>query len=394
MKRKIFGAAALALFAAEAHAQSSVTLYGIMDTGIAYTNNQSASGVRGTGHSEWAQTANFATNSLWGLKGTDDLGGGLSALFHLESSFNINNGQPYYAGTIFGRQAYVGLQDNTYGTLTLGRQYDSVIDFLGPIALANYGEGDNIAAHPFDNDNIDDSFYLNNAVKYETPTIGGFQFESLYAFSNAAGGFSNDRAYSFGLSYSNGPVNLAAAYMQLNNGAGGFADNNTTGALTTNAIPSFPAQSQRVMGAGGNYTFGKATLGAVWTHTLFTNASATFDSGTATPGTLMFNDLHFDNFEVNAHYQLTPAVTLAGAYTFTQAAYSGPVGSADPKWHQVTLMADYALSKRTDVYAEAIYQHSYGAAAGMPLSSAMISGLNPSSTNNQIASAVGIRLQF
>jgi predicted porin len=394
MKRKIIGAAALAVFAVEAHAQSSVTLYGIIDTGIAYTNSQSASGVPGTGHSAWQQTSNFATNSLWGLKGTEDLGGGLSALFNLQSSFNINNGKSYYPSTIFGRQAYVGLQDNQYGTLTFGRQYDSVIDFLGPIALSNYGEGNNIAAHPFDNDNLDDSFYLNNTVKYETPTYAGFQFESLYAFSNQAGGFSNNRAYSFGLSYANGPVNLAAAYMQINNGAGGFLANNTTGALSSNDSPSFPGQSQRVMGAGGNYTFGKATLGAVWTHTLFTNASATFDSGTATPGTLMFNDLHFDNFEINAHYQLTPVVMLSGAYTFTQAAYSGPVGSADPKWHQVTLMADYSLSKRTDVYVEAIYQHAYGAAAGMPLSSAYISGLSPSSTNNQVAAAFGIRTQF
>ncbi|MEA3119783.1 MAG: ral bacterial porin, family [Paraburkholderia sp.] len=394
MKKKVIGAAALAVFAVAAHAQSSVTLYGLIDTGIVYSNSQSTSGVPGTGHSAWQENSSMLSNSVWGLRGSEDLGGGLSAIFRLENGFSINSGKTYYPGTIFGRQAYVGLQDSKYGTLTLGRQYDSVVDFLGPIALSNYGDGNNLAAHPFDNDNVDDSFYINNAVKYETPTIAGLQFESLYAFSNAAGGFSNDRVYSFGLSYSTGPVNLAAAYMQINNGAGGFLDNKTTGALSSNDSPSFPAQNQRVMGAGGNYTFGKATVGALWTHTLFANASSTYDSGMATPASLMFNDLHFDNFEVNAHYQLTPAISFAGAYTFTQAAYSGPAGSADPKWHQVTLMADYSFSKRTDVYAEGVYQHSYGAAAGMPLSSAYINGLTPSSTNNQVAATVGIRTRF
>ncbi|HWX11378.1 MAG TPA: porin [Trinickia sp.] len=395
MKKKVIGAAALAVFAAAAHAQSSVTLYGLIDTGIVYTNNQSATGAPGTGHSNYQESSSLLSNTVWGLKGSEDLGSGLNAIFRLENGFNLNNGKTTYAGTIFGRQAYVGLQDNKYGTLTFGRQYDSVVDFLGPIALSNYGDGNNLAAHPFDNDNVDDSFYIDNSVKYETPTYAGLQFESLYAFSNAAGGFSNDRVYSFGLSYSHGPVNLAAAYMQINNGAGGFLDNNSTGALSSNDNPNLPAQNERVMGAGGNYTFGKATVGALWTHSLFNNAAAAVDNGDAAgAGTLAFNDLHFDNFEVNAHYQLTPAISFSGAYTFTQAAYSGPDGSADPKWHQVTLMADYAFSKRTDVYAEAVYQHSYGAAGGMPLASAFINGLSPSSTDNQIAATVGIRTRF
>jgi predicted porin len=387
MKKKILGAATLGAFAGAVHAQSSLTLYGLLDTGLVYTNNQS-------GHSAWQENSSVLSNTVWGVKGSEELGGGLHAVFRLENGFAPNNGTDYYKSTMFGRQACVGLNDDTYGTLTFGRQYDSAVDFLGPIALTNYGDGNNLAAHLFDNDNVAGSFYIDNAVKYESPTYAGMQFESLYGFSNLAGGFADNRTYSFGLSYSTGPINLAAAYMQVNNGAGGFLDNNTTGALSSNDSPSFPAQSQRVMGAGGNYTFGKATVGALWTHTLFENASAFYDYGNATQNTLIFNDLHFDNFEVNAHYQLTPAISFAGAYTFTQAAYSGPMGSADPQWHQVTLMADYAFSKRTDVYAEGVYLHAYGAAAGMPLSAADIDGLASSSTNNQVAATVGIRTRF
>lgn len=93
------------------------------------------------------------------------------------------------------------------------------------------------------------------------------------------------------------------------------------------------------------------------------------------------------------HYAVTHSISLAGAYTFTQGAFGDASGSGHPKWHQVTLMADYALSKRTDVYVEGIYQHAYGA-AGSAFEGAMISGLAQSSTASQIAATVGIRTRF
>lgn len=64
------------------------------------------------------------------------------------------------------------------------------------------------------------------------------------------------------------------------------------------------------------------------------------------------------------------------------------------KWHQLTLMADYSLSKRTDVYLESVYQHAYGAAAGSALSVADINGLAASSNQNQVAATLGIRHRF
>jgi general bacterial porin, GBP family len=377
VKKNFIGLAVLSIFTAAAHAQSSVTLYGLIDTGIVYTNNQG-------GGSGWQEQSSMLSNEVWGLRGSEDLGGSLHAIFRLENGFNIQNGGITYSGTMFGRQAYVGLQSDNYGTLTLGRQYDAVVDDLGAIALANYGDGNNLAAHPFDNDNVDDSFYINNSVKYVSPTYRGLQAEALYGYSNAAGGFSKNRAYSFGLTYSNGPINLAAAYLQLNNG--GLT---ASGALSSNDFVSFPAARQRVMGAGGNYTFGPATVGLLWTHTLFDNTQP----GANSVIMQSFNRLHFDNYEVNVHYTVTPAISLAGAYTFTQGAFSGSTGSADPKWHQVTLMADYSFSKRTDAYLEGVYQHAYGA-AGSAFNGAFINGLSQASTGNQVAATVGIRTRF
>ncbi|KVN14935.1 hypothetical protein WT09_15720 [Burkholderia stagnalis] len=374
MKKEVVGALSLAMFSVAAHAQSSVTLYGMLDAGIAYTNNQS-------GKSAWQQGSGLLSNTVFGLNGAEDLGGGLHALFRLESGFNLNNGTQSYRNTMFGRRAYVGLQSDRYGTLTLGRQYDSVVDMLGPLAMSNNGDGNNLAAHPFDNDNVDDSFYIDNAVKYTSPTIAGVQFSGLYGFSNQPG-FSSNRAYSAGVSYANGPVNLGAAYLQLNRGGTTLA-----GALSGNDAPNFPAARQRVVGAGGSYAFDRLTVGALWTHSMFDETAAS-----SLPGAL--NSLRFDNYEVNARYALNPAVSFAGAYTFTNGRYDDATGTHRPKWHQVTLMAGYALSKRTDVYVEGVYQHQFGVPSGATLGFANINGVAASSTNSQVVGTVGMRHRF
>ena len=125
MKKTLMVAALTGVFATAAHAQSSVTLYGLIDAGITYTNNQQ-------GHSNWKATSGSVNGSRWGLRGSEDLGGGLKAIFTLENGFNIMNGTNGQGGREFGRQAFVGLSSDQFGAVTLGRQYDSVVDYLGP----------------------------------------------------------------------------------------------------------------------------------------------------------------------------------------------------------------------------------------------------------------------
>lgn len=150
------------------HAQSSVTLYGLIDEGINYTNNVG-------GHSNFEMQSGFAQGSRWGLKGVEDLGGGTKAVFQLENGFDVNSGAAGQGKRMFGRQAYVGLQSDRLGTLTFGRQYDSVVDYLAPLT-ANGNWGGYLLSHPFDNDNTDNSFRLNNSVKFASNTYGGFSF--------------------------------------------------------------------------------------------------------------------------------------------------------------------------------------------------------------------------
>src|SRR5260370_36937450 len=102
MKKALLALAGLGTFAGVAHAQSSVTLYGIVDAGFVYNNNSG-------GHKLYETRAGNLQGDRWGLRGTEDLGGGLKALFVLENGFNAFNGTLGQKGDEYGRQAYVGL---------------------------------------------------------------------------------------------------------------------------------------------------------------------------------------------------------------------------------------------------------------------------------------------
>jgi general bacterial porin, GBP family len=115
MRKSLMFAASWSAFSAAALAQSSVSLYGLVDAGITYTNNVK-------GHSLWQETSGAVNSTRWGLRGTEDLGGGLSAIFTLEGGFSTNNGTLSQGGREFGRQAFVGLADSKFGALTFGRQ--------------------------------------------------------------------------------------------------------------------------------------------------------------------------------------------------------------------------------------------------------------------------------
>ena len=132
MKKLLFAFSVSSLMVGTASAQSSVTLYGIVTGNVAYSNNAQTAATPSSGKPKGgAQVAQFDSgssglaSSRWGLKGVEDLGGGLKALFQLENGFSVNNGAIGQGGTEFGRQAWVGLNGGRYGTFTLGRQGDT-----------------------------------------------------------------------------------------------------------------------------------------------------------------------------------------------------------------------------------------------------------------------------
>src|SRR5258708_5351187 len=122
---------------------------------------------------------------------------------HAQSSvtlygFTLTNGALGQHGLLFGRQAFAGLSSDQFGTLTFGRQYDSVVDYLAPLAGAGAAKGGVFFGHPYDNDNLQNTMRINNAVKYASPNFNGWRFGGLYGFSNAGGGCFNKRADSLG----------------------------------------------------------------------------------------------------------------------------------------------------------------------------------------------------
>ncbi|WP_322056695.1 porin [Paraburkholderia sp. J63] len=382
MKKTLMVAALTGVFATAAHAQSSVTLYGLIDAGVTYANNSG-------GHSLWKASSGTVNGSRWGLRGAEDLGGGLKAIFTLENGFNIMNGNSGQSSRMFGRQAFVGLASDQFGAVTLGRQYDSVVDYLAPLSNTGTQYGGTIAAHPFDNDNLNNSVRFNNTIKYSSVNYAGFKFGGTYSFSDSSQ-FANNRAYSVGASYNWAGLNVAAGYLHTNSDINNLQLGVGNSGAQTGEY-TFAAGRQSTFGGGVNYTFGPATAGFVYTQTQLGNAIgiSPTQSGTSSGIALNGNSARFQNFEGNVRYALTPALSLAGAYTYTRANFGGGV---NPNYNTVALQSDYALSKRTDVYLQGDWQHVSSNDAGI---GAYLNGLGSASTRqDQVAVTVGMRHRF
>ncbi|MEM5316361.1 porin [Paraburkholderia sp. JHI869] len=407
-KQSLISFVILSGIAGFAHAQSSVTLYGIIDTGINYTNNvqtaKTASGLQG-GHQIAMIEGGSAglQGSRWGLRGTEDLGGGLKALFVLESGFYSNNGVLNQGGAMFGRQAYVGL-GNPIGTVTLGRQYDPVVDNYGPF-LAAPQWGGYMTSHPSDLDNALNTRRINNSIKFRSANYRGLTVEAMMNLGGTPGSFSSNWIWGAGASYSHGPFSLGAGYLNIRNpNTSFFGANPNAGPATTNNLGSFgsatspqsnpvfagyaSANRLEIAGVGAGVTLGSLNVNLAYSNTRFE------DMGSASgPNTLHYKGTAaFNNVEVNAKYQLTPSLLAGAAYDYTR---NGGAGGKDgANYNLFSAGLDYFLSARTDVYTLAVYEKASGTDSLGQSAVAQITGLTPSTTDKQISLRVGIRHKF
>lgn len=370
MKRVAFFAALFALSCSEVYAQSSVTLYGLISTGIEYNNNQQ-------GKSAWQLVSGPMQTPRWGIRGKEELGGGLKAIFTLESGFSLTSGTLSQGGREFGRQAFIGLSSDRFGTVTIGRQYDEAVTlcaFESACQFATYG------AHIGDSDNVFDTFRVNNAVQYKSLNYHGLQFEGLYAFSNKPGSAGQNNEFSAAAQYVNGPLKVGVAFLQANdpgtpqnsNGAV-VGDYGFTSPFTSNPVTGAGVRSQRMVGAGGAYAMGNASLSLLYTNVRFNYLDA--------------SRLTVQNAQVSLTDYLRPNLLAGLAYIFTTGQYAPQTTS--PKWHQINAGIDYFLSKSTDLFLVGIYQRAAGDAPY-----AQIYTLSPSSTKSQISVSAGMRYRF
>ena len=206
MKKTIFTLAALTVVSAS-YAQSTVTLYGKIDAAL---QSKSTTGAPASG---LLINSGGLDTSRWGLKGSEDLGGGLKANFQLESGFSVDTGAVRGASTLFSRVSMIGLTGG-FGTISTGLQwtpYDNgfldALDYSGASAMnAAFYAG----AHG-DNGNTGWG-NAKNSIQYATPDLNGFIATVMYApGEDAATGLSASRYTGFGLSYAAGPFNASLA---------------------------------------------------------------------------------------------------------------------------------------------------------------------------------------
>ncbi|MDR3098936.1 MAG: porin [Paraburkholderia sp.] len=382
-------AATLASLASAAHAQSSVTLYGALDTSIAFFGNQA--GKHGSGNTFEMMSGNVSPN-LWGLKGTEDLGNGLAAIFKLESGFNIDNGKQGQGQRMFGRTAMVGLDSNTAGSVTLGRQYDPLIDLLQPMTDdVNFGS---TFATPGDMDNYDNSYRTNNSVKYTSPNWAGLQVSAMYAFGGQPGSAGAGQTWAVAAAYNHGPFGFGAGYFKANSNSGTAAsfdglnpntDVNVDSPAITGGFVS--ANSLQIIRAVGDYTYGPMTFGLSYSNVDYANYQSAYGAN---------GDTKFNTGQAFINYQVTPVALIGFGYNYTK----GHGNGVDASYSQFSLGGDYFLSKRTDIYVLAGYQRASGhtidadTGALVDANASFADFGNDASTNKQAMAMVGIRHHF
>ncbi|MDT8843645.1 porin [Paraburkholderia fungorum] len=410
MRRRLILATVSAALSAPAFAQSSVTLYGLIDAGLNYTVGSQKAVTNGHPVGSSNQLAMFdgafgLAGSRWGIKGIEDLGGGLKAVFTLENGFTINNGALAQGGAEFGRQAYVGL-DSRYGRLTLGRQYDPHLDIVAPFSAAWQFAG-YLGTHPDDVDNLLSTRRLNNSIKYTMPKLYGLNAEALYSVGGVAGSLSRDQAWSLAISYDGGPVQAGVGYLSVRNPNVSFygANPNGTGVTGNNlgslgsatSAESNPlyagfasANTYNLFGAGASYALGGLTAGVLYTNVRYTGLGNVSTSG---PNPLGYTGTGAINTaEVNLRYSFTPALLLGAMASATRAA---SVGGHEGAWYrEFGVGAGYFLSKRTELYVTAVYERASGTDSTGRAAVATISGVSPSATNAQTAFRVAIQHRF
>jgi predicted porin len=396
MKKSTIALVVLGTLAGTAHAQSSVTLYGIIDEGFDMISNNKG------GH-QYQLAGSVMQGNRWGLTGAEDLGGGMKAVFLLENGFNGNSGALSQNGLLFGRQAWVGLA-TPYGTVTLGRQYDSVFDYAAPLAAGQLGGGV-YGAHPGDLDNSNIDYHDNNTIKYASPNYSGLKFGGTYSLGGTAGNFTNNQIWSLGASYNRGPVALGAAYLNARNPGTGMFSTAASSLPETLMTPIYSgfmsANTFQLIDFGGAYTLGPATLGVTYTNAKFmdlgSNPMPTGAKGPAggytTGSTATFNDV-----QVNVVYRISPGLQLllASDYVDRNSLTEKNGKSVDSgKYLQYDAALDYALSKRTDVYVMALYQRALGDdSTGGSAVAAITDTTAISSNGKQFVGRVGIRHRF
>jgi len=335
--RPLIAAAAFGLLACPVLAEASVTLFGVVDAGIEFVNNQSSGGSAagpGPAANRVAMQSGSQAASRWGLRGEEDLGGGLQAFFVLDNGFAVDSGRESFAGRLFGRQALVGL-GGPYGKLSFGRQYGTLFDTLSNFQPAAYQ-----TLYEPTTALLGKHLREDNTVKY-VGSFGALTARAHWSFGvdstspatagEVPGRIRDGSGWGFGGNYASGRFGAGVAFDQVN----------------TAAAPGVNAKAQRAAVAA---SFAPASG-------LRFMAGYRWARGTSPAGAVVLRD---DLFWVGGFYDVTPAWQVATRFDYDNVKQmphpvtQAPLGDIANPW-QLMLVNKYALSKRTNLYLTTAY---------------------------------------
>lgn len=385
MNQKLYTVLALGVCSA-ASAQPTITLYGLMDVNLEYVNHvgevPSAANEfdAGKGKSKFRVSSGGYSGSRFGLRGSEDLGAGVKAVFALEGGINVDTGTSQQGGRLFGRQAFIGVKTRA-GQLTFGRQYSSIFSTIGKFVPARYAiQYEPIVLIAGSN------FRQDNTVKYlgafgPLSVIGhwssntGSALPKTHPLLPAAGGANKQRAqfrpntaFGVGVSYLTEKFGVGIGFDQWNPLIGSGAASFRKLAVMASYNPN---DKIRLM---GGYRWGKNT-----------------DPG----GTTLLRD---DFYWLGAQYKYSPKVEFIAEFDYQK--IRRLAGASAPNGWQLALISSYSLSKRTRIYMSTAYSKN----AGLTLDSASNSYASSLATGNDytlgnnhssmLGVAFGIRHEF
>lgn len=349
MKKTLLAAALLAGFAGSAQAANSVTLYGIVDTGLSYQYAKVKDNGVGDAksHNQFGLRDGVQSGNRWGLRGTEDLGDGLRAVFTLESGFSLNNGNGAQGGRLFGRQATIGLASDAWGQIDFGRQITTVNKYVG--GIVNFGSIYAPVNGTFFS--TGDTTRYDNQIQYRSPSFGGIEFGVGYSFSanslakvngdavgapgnSAIGGTKNsdyDRELNAAVKYANGPLAVAVGYDQI---------------YLKKANPN---KDPKALIVGASYDFEVVALQLAYQHV---KHGAPFAETNGSAAALLDAD-SVNSYLVGIGAPLGANGNIYGQWSLSDAK------DKEKKSNAFTVGYTYDLSKRTNLYVYGNYTQDY-----------------------------------
>lgn len=374
MQKKVIALAVAGLVSGAAFAQSNVTIYGMIDTGVFSYKSEGQNGttrLNSTGSSASGNGSGDRNGTRLGFRGTEDLGNGLKAGFVYEYGVNLTTSQDAAYSTsgslanTFGnlRQGFISLGADKFGTVKLGTQYVFVDEVAG--TQATDGVNGPIGAGKLLKYQQDAR--LGNAINYESPIWAGFSFKLGGQISEATKVSTGTPTQNSGagkalqakLSYVNGPVVANYAYEKVSQAQAGSDGLISAGFYANNSYAinsSIADKTFHIVGASYNFGFIKPAL-----H--YSQYEADFNAAGAT--TANYTKLKSQQWSPSIAVPIGSQFVLQGAYTYGTVKADGVKAFKDQGYD---LTATYSLSKRTNVYAAYRYSKfdTQGILAGTP----------------------------